>query len=873
MFGFTPPKPGVYDVRLVYGDGRSPQPLRLLKTPRSPQARGPAPSDIEIVAQWPGPVTGLEGVEANLSRLAAAQAGSPEFHAFITNLSPAMVVRRTSQRFKLFEGLNTEGLALPAYVAVPEADGVKVYPTADSPSLAGMTWPWMVFFAGDAKGWDQIKVVSRNKRKPAPMDVPWLVVIQRRAVKLSKEGNALVLEFAGPAGYTALMPLHGLRTFDPAETAKSAREGLPAAEAEHAATWAARLRRFPVHVQEDFKVDGPNDVVTVRQQFSFLDTAPDDWQTAPRTFAPVPPMLSLALRGKFPIRFLSLDGKPVEVVDGGVVTGVGPAGGIEGVEGYQYEIRGVLKYIHEDRQPLTEGGGMVADMLRELIRNTPSNEADTPESRWKPGLTVREDYGIAMVGNSERQGLLGSTIPYVAADDAAWRKRTLMVDALYMLNPNNFYPLVDGRTGQVFEMEGMAYGRFNNWVDDNAYIGDILRALDYYVQYTGNLDLVRRHWPQLRADFAVVSNFKRHGEWELSCFNAGGGDTWDSVDNGVVGFARLADRLGDGESYRYACYYFAKHAATLAGQRQVNPYVAKQPYWASMLSDVDFNSDGLIQAYSIDVLNWTHPAATVEDLVFSNVWGQNYGLRPWNQTVWMRASRGEYRMAADLTPDYAQYWLVDRVKKFAPEWYQRVIVDHQAPGDAMDRRTGQPVKAADGDYAGRINLQARAIVLGEKLDQLWPLYELKDKGPRSRRQRRARAAAVHAGGAAGGRLRPAVGAAVRHPRPRNVERLGTRLGRVHGPRRRELHVRPGRQGHRRAAILDGLRGPLGQGGRVLRLLRAGGPTTQGHSNPRSELEHQRHHGDAGEAPSPLTGEGWGEGAAVFAHSVAAMEQS
>jgi hypothetical protein len=71
---------------------------------------------------------------------------------------------------------------------------------------------------------------------------------------------------------------------------------------------------------------------------------------------------------------------------------------------------------------------------------------------------------------------------------------------------------------------------------------------------------------------------------------------------------------------------------------------------------------------------------------------------------------------------------VDRVRKFAPEWHERVLENLEAPGDAIDLRTGKAVEPTNADYAGRINLAARGIVLGEDRQRLWDLYRLKDKG-------------------------------------------------------------------------------------------------------------------------------------------------
>jgi len=749
---FVPSRPGAYTLSVYASTSADPVAPREVATMR-----------VGVLATSLTADTLIEDMQPHQQRIDAAVAPRTQAFAAVTNLSPAMVVRSATPQFKLFDGINVgQGLELPRYVAVPQQGGVRVYRTDQPVSLAGMTESWLVFFAGDARGWDQIRVTSRNRNIPTPFDLPWLVVLQRKPTQLSRTETGLVLDFPaasaqpapaarggrgaarGPAapapstGYVALMPLHGLRMLLPAQTVRWATEGFPAAEAAHASTWARRLKRFPLHVKEDYKVDPAADVVTIRQQFIYLDM-PDEWATPLEKFAPVAPMLAFARHNKMPIHFFSMDGREQPITDGNVATGVGPASGIAGTDDYYYEIRGTLKYINEDRQPVLSGGGAWGDRLRELIRTkTPATNADplfaepdTSLSRWEPGNAVREDYGIAMVGNSERQGLLGSTIPYVDRDEAVWRSRTLMLDALYMLNTNNTHPMVDERTGRVHVMEGMAWTRFRNWVDNNAYAADMLRALDYYARYTGDNELIRRHWPLIRSLFTTVSDFKRHGEWELAGFHAGGGDTWDSTYNGVVGFARMADRIGDAESYRYACYYHAKHLATLPGQRAVNDYVDGIPYWASVLADVTFTPDRRIASYQIDVLKWTQPAATIRDLVFSDVWGQNYGLRGWNQTVFMRGARSEYRAAADLVPDYARYWLDERVKNFAPEWHQAVLVERKAPpADAIDRRTGAPVRSSEGDYAGHVTLGARAIILGEKIDDLWAIFQLKTQGVR-----------------------------------------------------------------------------------------------------------------------------------------------
>lgn len=725
---WTPPEPGIYDVTFEFAGVQPAQYLLLDRESRTGRERRPVPATVEVVA-YHDTFSDGEPAQANLERIQAAAGQDAAVKVYRTNLSPAVLVHaNTPAPLKLFDGIQAQGLAVPQYVAVPEAGGVKVYRAAEA-SFAAMSEPWLVFFAGDARGWGDIRIKTRNRSMPAPIDVPWLVVLQRRPQGLQAQESGLILQTGGPQ-YVAIMPLRGTRTFEPTRTAQWASQGMPAEQAQHASAWARRLQRYPVYVQEDFRVDPAADTVTVRQQFTYLDLGGNEWNAPLAPYAPVSPMLAMAQQQRFPVVFRTVDGQERPVADLGVVSAVGPVSGIDGANDYEYRISGMMKYINEDRRPVLEGGGPLAEQVREMIRTqTPGEgEPETPTSRWTPGLTLREDYGIAMVGNSERHGLLGATIPYVDEDEALWRKRTLLVDALFLVNPHNTYAMQNERTGRIYDMEGMAWGRFRGWVDNNAYTADILRALGYYAAYTGDLELIRRHWPNLRAKFAVVCDFQRHGEWELSCFDTGGGDTWDSVCNGVIGFARLASLVGDDESYRYAAYYFAKRAATLPGHRQTNEYVAQQPYWPALLDEAILTPEGIIAEYSLDLPRAVEPVATLQDIVFSDVWGENYGLRPWNETVWMRGAREEYRMCKDLTPEYGEYWLVGQVQRFAPEWYERAIVQRQDPSGTVDRRTNEQVRPTQGAYVGKVNVQARAIVLGETLEQLLPLLELREYG-------------------------------------------------------------------------------------------------------------------------------------------------
>lgn len=670
----------------------------------------------------------LEDERRSRERLSGLLETEAAFRVYRTNLCPAIRIETQESAISLFGGINEQRLSVPSHVAIPErariapaAAGVRVYETDKVPRPPSLDKPWLLFWFAKSRGWESVHLNVRGRRVHAPIDVPWLVVLDRPPTAVKTEEDRILVDFDGPANVIHLVPLYGARVLDLAETNRWI-GAFPKEVAEHASSWARRLKAYPVYVREDFRADPVNDTVQVRQRFDFREDI-DAWGTKPEVFAPVPPMLALARRHGFPVTFETVEGEPLDVVDGGISTCVGPVEGFPGVRSYVYKISGVLGYANEDVQPVLAGGGPAADRLRELIRTDTPNGKEflCSVSRWQPGNLVREDYGIALVGNSERQGLLGSTIPYVDEEEAVFRKRTLKADALFMLNPNNHAYRQDARTGRVYVMEGRCHGRFRNWVDINAFNGGILRALFYYGKYTGDWDLIRQHWPFIRSVFYAICDFKRHGEWECCCFDTGGGDTWDSTWNGTVSFMRMADRLGDAESYRYAAYYLAKKTATLAGMRRANKWTKSHRHWPAVTQEVTPHPDGTLTGMYF----WKNPVMTFEDLTFSDVWGINYGLRPWNEPVWMRGSRAEYRMAKDIVPEYARYWLTDRVKKACPEWYERVIVRQERPtGNEVDLRTGEKVVHKAGDFCGKINLQARAIVLGERAEKLMRYLDL-----------------------------------------------------------------------------------------------------------------------------------------------------
>ena len=94
----------------------------------------------------------------------------------------------------------------------------------------------------------------------------------------------------------------------------------------------------PASVTESYAYDAASDTVAVTVKFDKAG------------FAPVPPMLALAVKYGFPIEF---DRKPTET---GQASVLGPLLGFEDTAQYTWKVKGLAKYVFGggDRQPISK---------------------------------------------------------------------------------------------------------------------------------------------------------------------------------------------------------------------------------------------------------------------------------------------------------------------------------------------------------------------------------------------------------------------------------------------------------------------------------------------------------------------------------------
>lgn len=230
--------------------------------------------------------------------------------------------------------------------------------------------PWLlVWFSSAAPlhGWpepfdvENERGVSKQWLQQAPpaLDLPVLIRLEHKPASIRlNAGTDLELGFSRKVGKLALMPLMGGKVLLPAETQGWA-AALPNDVLAGCRLWAAKLRDYPLTVQESFLVDADKGELTVAQKFGWL-SFDDDWNSPPVKAAPVPPMLALAVGAGAHVKFFR-DDKEVRPVDYHLMDTPGKAMGIEGADAYEYRIGGLKELLA--RRP---GPAAVAPAARPL---------------------------------------------------------------------------------------------------------------------------------------------------------------------------------------------------------------------------------------------------------------------------------------------------------------------------------------------------------------------------------------------------------------------------------------------------------------------------------------------------------------------------
>ena len=492
------------------------------------------------------------------------------FYCLQTELSPATLYHCASNYLGLFTQMAEDGLGAPSHAAFITHSGPRPFKNGQRLTAAEMDECWiLVWFAG-AKGWTN-------------WDSPWAVFLQKKPVSMELNDTGLHLRFRHGAGDVVLLPLYGY--LKPPLEGKDwlAAHGLPSKKIAtwkwadfltrepltRVRYWASALREFPIYCEDSFSVDRSKESVTIRQRFQW-HSIPDEWQTPHLKLAPLsPPLAQASMDEAFPVTFSR------RVMNLDLFTPYGPCMGIEGVDQYDATFK-VLRYIHETEipeLPSTNAPAVVQAAL-ERLRQT---------SRQKFRAPDKYEYDHGGLGNF-CWAIMGDlwyakALPYY---DPATRTNALASLRKYfhedVLVTNRFklreFPKDSGRAYYI--LEGPGIGSWGVLGDAGKFSANLLETLWAYAHFTGDWDLLKERWDLVKKLFVTPAETRWAGFGRDAIAELG-----DEAAP-CLAMARLAYKVGDLDTYNYACYMFARELTHHWLKQRGAPYFRRHQPWHTM---------------------------------------------------------------------------------------------------------------------------------------------------------------------------------------------------------------------------------------------------------------------------------------------------
>lgn len=609
----------------------------------------------------------------SLEELLPADRRGSDYLICQSDSAPAILVQVLHSPLTLFSDLKKWGLSAPAFALYSAGKKQGAIRSGEGVGGDAMKEAWLIVSFSGQKGWDRITTGEpcswawHHPIKPlGPVDVPWLVVLQKRPERIRLDQDGLRLEFRGTSGTVAMMPLFGCKFLDPRATARW-RSRLPREVMARVRLWTSILRRVPVNVVETHKVDPIADRVTMRQEFEYLSIK-DDWKTPSRTIAPFPAVLGVAALYGFPFRL------PAALADPDIPLLYGPYLYFDNVTSYEYSIDGTVRYVNKILVGENPDFGKHPDARRAQEELTKFFEAYPPlDYQWTGGYSrgwalsmIRLFYALGSVNDPEgkiRQKTLGIFKKTVEDNLLNWKSYTLV-------------PFYDAALCGRYVAELICH----HGEDSVKIVTSNPCGVWAYGELSGDWEALRPHWRKIRGMWHLPV---RSGWMQVHPGSWAGQDVCRGAVQGTIGFARCAYKLGHYEDYRLACYLLAKTVAAQYAKEML------KKYWGERMSGY-FNMDE-------PFLVW-HPASPHgwgllgKDSMYPHKNRGNHG-RAWVET-YMGANRDFWRIYRDFMPQVVPEVFDDLAGKCFPNYVK-----------------------------GGFILQPRAYVNKEPVEKLWEYYQ------------------------------------------------------------------------------------------------------------------------------------------------------
>ena len=495
---------------------------------------------------------------------------SAPFSCVQTELSPATLYHSSTKYLGCFTHLADYGLGAPTFAAFNTPTGPRVYTNGQPMDLRWMEENWvLVWFAG-AKGWTN-------------WDSPWVVYLQHKPTAIKLNGDGLHFEFKVAAGDVVLFPLYGYDKGSPLGKDFLATHGLPSNKIRtwdwvqaiprdplmRVKYWSCATREFPIYCEDSFSVNRAKDTVTIRQRFQW-HSIDDDWETRHIKVAPISPTLALASMDKqFPVEF----SKPVR--DFALSTPYGPYMAVENVDTFDTTLK-VLPYVNEteayDPPQMTNHPTVQAAL--DGLRKTAREKFALPD-RYDYDHGGLENFCWAVMGDL----WYAKGLPYY---DAATRTNALTSLRKYfhqdVLVTNRFklreFPKGSGRTYYI--LEGPGIGSSGVLGDAGKFGANMLETLWAYAHFSGDWPLVKDRWDLVKKLFCTPAETRWAGFGRDAIAEIG-----DEAAP-CLAMARMAYKVGDMDTYNYACYMFARELVHHHLKQRGAAYFRQHQPWHSM---------------------------------------------------------------------------------------------------------------------------------------------------------------------------------------------------------------------------------------------------------------------------------------------------
>ncbi len=510
-----------------------------------------------------------------------------------SRLSPAVLAETTDSALRLFAGnvikyefsgdqiVERQVPVRPKYLSY-STGGTRKYATlgTGNTSLTALDQGWLLLWMGNNT---HVMETRRILDYGAPFlsdaymaDVPILLVFQNQptAIKLSSEGGVEVT-FSGAAGRIAILPLYG-RDHLPASQTEGWYNNLPTGVQQKIQFWAPRLAYFPADVAETYSYSGGNATITETITYETVRAA------GGTKFAPLPPILSLARPLLNPVFSHAVQGS-------GYASQFGPIEGIDNRDSYSWTVTDVSHYIDPQRLIPQSGGTVPADLQAELENQVTRLVGAGHMDPWVyadqvPNVDYRGDiywanpadalYALSEVADALPDGATkNSLISYMSSERNNFKPE-------YVYNLDFGLGAPRGPAGLPTVGDNMDAELDDWWYqNDNVFLTDVplysFYGLARFYQTVGGT-------PPPDAYSEAVNALNRdmsEQDWASLGWFQGYQDRREAVVNtnrhfaGMVGFVRMADRVGDSAASNLGRALVAKAMVARLGQLQYTHYL------------------------------------------------------------------------------------------------------------------------------------------------------------------------------------------------------------------------------------------------------------------------------------------------------------